>query len=144
MERIFYFNKPPSNTPTEKMPDGPLTGNGDIGVAVGCEKPGELLFCLGKNDLWNSDSRWETPGTRSYGILSVRCPQGAGKFRAEQHLSDGTILAELSAEWGSIQVKTKVLRNSNLILQDITCMRGNCRVHVDLRHSSRGKTFRPE
>lgn len=139
MNRILYFNTPPSLTPTEKVPDGPLTGNGDIGVAVGCPQPGELHFYLGKNDLWNSDSRWETPGARGYGALVIRCPQGAGKFRAEQHLADGTIIAELSAQWGAIRVETKVLRHTGLILQTISCLRGKCRIHVDLRHTSRGE-----
>lgn len=69
MNHTFCFSKPPSLTPTEKVPDGPLTGNGDIGVAVGCPQPGELHFHLGKNDLWNSDSRWETPEPGAMALL---------------------------------------------------------------------------
>lgn len=142
MNRIFYFNEPPKRTPYDKMPDGPLSGNGDIGLALGCPEPDRLSFYLSKNDIWNSDSRWETPGIRGYGILSIRCPEGAGSFYAEQHLRSGTIVARLSGEWGEIQVDTMVLRNTNLIVQKISCLRalyGTTRIHVDLCHTSRGE-----
>lgn len=47
----FVMTEPPRRIPTEQIPDAPLLGNGDIGVAIGgtCERP---TFFFGKNDFW--------------------------------------------------------------------------------------------
>lgn len=47
------FSSFPVKTPTAGEPDGPLFGNGDIGVVAG--GTGEALtFWLSKNDFWSS------------------------------------------------------------------------------------------
>jgi hypothetical protein len=48
------FARPPRNVPTNLMPDGPLLGNGDLGVVLS-GPPEEQRFHIGKNDFWYSE-----------------------------------------------------------------------------------------
>lgn len=142
MLNTLFFDTPPVLTPCSKVPDGPLAGNGDIGLALGCPQPGELHLYLGKNDLWNSYSHWETPGMRGFGALAVRCPQAAGGYRAEQSLADAAVTAILSDPEAELSVRSTALRETNLILQEITCRKGKGRVCVDFFLTTRAEEVR--
>ena len=81
------FNQIPIQTPDPKVPDDPLCGNEDIGVAVAASlEKGCVDFYLGKNDLWNALSIWETPGMRSYGFLRFTAQGDFDRYRAQQRL----------------------------------------------------------
>ena len=57
------ITQPPQNVPTPIMVDGPLMGNGDVGVTVG--GPAECLdFYLSKNDFWYQAHVGETEEQR--------------------------------------------------------------------------------
>lgn len=43
------WSTPPSNTPTNKVPDGAICGNGDIGMVWG-GTPDKQVFYFSKND----------------------------------------------------------------------------------------------
>ena len=70
------FTAPPQQVPTRGMPDGPLLGNGDVGVVLA--GPPELqAFYIGKNDFWTrhpSDARVINVGRLE---LSIPALQGA-------------------------------------------------------------------
>jgi hypothetical protein len=51
----IVFNSPPGQVPTNGMPDGPLLGNGDVGVVM-AGSPEEQRFWIGKNDFWRRSS----------------------------------------------------------------------------------------
>ena len=52
-EHIAIFTSPPSRVPTRGMPDGPLLGNGDVGVVL-AGPPEAQTFYLGKwRDFWS-------------------------------------------------------------------------------------------
>jgi len=141
-QHTLSFNSPPVNTPCNKVPDGPLTGNGDIGLVLAYPKPGTLRFYIGKNDLWNSYSHWETPGARGYGALSVSCPQASGSYRAEQSLAEATVTVTLTGSETDLTVRALVLRETNLILLEMTCIRGKARVTTDFFHTTRAEDVR--
>ncbi|MCY2930626.1 MAG: hypothetical protein NTV86_14235 [Planctomycetota bacterium] len=75
------YDKPPSQTPTTKIPDGPLLGNGDVGVALG-GPPEELRLFISKADFWRTQGPPKCPNTaagpRQLGqiVLSTPPPQG--------------------------------------------------------------------
>ncbi|MGX5818917.1 glycosyl hydrolase family 95 catalytic domain-containing protein [Chitinophaga lutea] len=49
----FTLHSPPSRTPTGKVPDAALAGNGDIGLTFG-GSPDKLQLYFGKNDFWRA------------------------------------------------------------------------------------------
>ncbi|MCW1923841.1 hypothetical protein OKA05_14835 [Luteolibacter arcticus] len=51
-KHAIIFGKPAARVPTAGMTDGPLLGNGDIGV-VQAGSPDLLSFHIGKNDFWS-------------------------------------------------------------------------------------------
>lgn len=137
-KHTLIFQEPPACTPCDKVPDGPLLGNGDIGVAVSAQPElGRIGFHIGKNDIWNSYSHWETPGIRSYGALYLDCPQAAGSYRAEQHLADASVNVFLDGKEAALCVSSAVLRKTGLILQEIHCTKGTARIHLELVHTNR-------
>jgi hypothetical protein len=50
-KHVAIFAKPPQHVPTRGMVDGPLLGNGDVGVVL-AGPPDAQQFHLGKNDFW--------------------------------------------------------------------------------------------
>lgn len=136
---MLRFDAPPVHTPCDKLPDGPLLGNGDIGVAVSAApQEGKLRFHIGKNDLWNSYSHWETPGMRSYGVLELTLLQAGGTYRAAQHLADASVSVVLEGQEASVEVSTTVLRKTGLMVQSILCAEGSVEIGVGLTHTNRG------
>ena len=135
------FDRPPRRTPCSQVPDGPLCGNGDIGVAAAAApEQGTVDFYLGKNDIWNSLSVGETPGMRCYGFLRFSCPGDFKNFRARQRIDNAELEITLSgpdAEW---KITCVVLRGTNLILNGITAVRGHLPIEAELFHTHRDET----
>jgi hypothetical protein len=64
------FTSPPRMVPTQKTPDAPLAGNGDIGLTMG-GSPDQLCFYLGKNDFWRAYPVYPGGGIALPGVLTV-------------------------------------------------------------------------
>jgi alpha-L-fucosidase 2 len=95
------FASPPILIPTRKVPDAPLLGNGDLGVAIGCvierqkyfglgepgggnvnirpvavtNAPERYRFYISKNDFWKSKNVYPNAHRlRSEGLMSLSRP----------------------------------------------------------------------
>lgn len=138
-ERLF--DKEPSATPSRKVPDGPLCGNGDIGIAVGAAAAlGTVDFYIGKNDIWNSYSYWDEAGMRGYGRLQLRARKmKEAAYHAKQDLRTATVTAGLSDHRAAFTVECKALRKTNLIVQRIHCDKGNLEFTISLIHTKRAE-----
>jgi alpha-L-fucosidase 2 len=104
------FNWPAEHVPSKRMADGPLLGNGDLGIALG-GLPDEQFFHIGKNDFWSVP----------VGALRLRIPalQDA-TYRQEQDLAQAEVRGEFTR--GKVQVKTRswVAASENLLVTEIT------------------------
>lgn len=69
----IIFTAPARYVPTDKMPDAPLLGNGDIGVTV-AGNPDSLSFYIGKNDFWGV----QTAAPMTVGKIQLVVPELAG------------------------------------------------------------------
>src|SRR4051794_29683425 len=49
------WSAPPTNTPSGKTVDGPLLGNGDVGVTIGGGID-DQTFYIGKNEFWTLEA----------------------------------------------------------------------------------------
>jgi hypothetical protein len=109
------FNTPPKNVPTPKTPDGPLAGNGDIGVTPG-GAPDSLTFYLGKNDFWRAYPVYPGGGIALPGGLTVLLPQlRSATYHAREILKEAAIENEFDKDSLHVAVHTWVTATRNTV-----------------------------
>jgi len=117
------FTRPPVVMPTRKVPDGPLLGNGDIGVAIGGvierlryfglgeeggakvtarttspqDCPETHRFYLSKNDFWKTKTVYPNAHPAPIGGIDISIPAlNGGAYRAEQVLETAEVVHTLT------------------------------------------------
>lgn len=112
------INAPPKLVPTQGMPDGPLMGNGDVGV-VAAGPANEQVYCIGKNDFWN-----RTPHRAlilAVGAVRLSIPSLAGaSYRQVQRMDIGEVQGEFAVGNVSLQTRTWVQADENLLITLLT------------------------
>ncbi|MEI6675075.1 MAG: glycoside hydrolase family 95-like protein [Verrucomicrobiota bacterium] len=112
------FTAPPVLMPTRKVPDGPLLGNGDVGVAIGgvlerqrqydhgadntastiipTSSPERHRFWIAKNDFWKTKAIYPNAHPCPIGGIDVTIPALVnGEYHAEQILESAEVLHTL-------------------------------------------------
>ena len=113
------FTVPPNHTPHTAAVDGPLLGNGDMGVAIG-GRPRQLTFWLSKNDFWRLKSRYGASGPRVFGAIRIAIPALLGAdYRAEQELYDAVTRARFSKGKAVVAVRAWVAARANLLVIEL-------------------------
>ena len=118
-KHVAVFVEPPKHIPTPGMPDGPLLGNGDVGVAL-AGAPEEQRFYIGKNDFWRRN-----PGDASIlsvGVVSLSIPalQGA-TYRQEQDLARAEVRGTFATDAVTLHTRSWVDANRNLLITSMRC-----------------------
>eukprot|EP01084_Bolivina_argentea_P005802 10949_1 len=111
---LGVWTVPPRNVPSSKEVDGPLLGNGDIGVVLGGKKNNILTFFIGKNDFWYFGAN-AGAGKNIMGLggINFTLPNNTNKnYRLEQHSDNGYILFNVSSITGNATVH----QNSNTLI----------------------------
>lgn len=67
---VSRWTEPPQHTPSVASVDGPLLGNGDMGVTLGPAEGG-VRFFLSKNDFWRFASPWPEGSPKVVGYLDI-------------------------------------------------------------------------
>ncbi len=119
MDYTAVFDAPPKNVPTKAMPDGPLLGNGDVGVVL-AGPPEAQRFHIGKNDFWTrhpGDARVITVGAVT---LSIPALQGAS-YRQEQDLTRAEVRGTFAKDGLTVRTRAWVDANANLLLTQVQC-----------------------
>ena len=110
------FTVPPVATPSRKIPDGPLLGNGDLGVTIGSvmerhrtigddgvpcpvgvtNSPERHRFWLSKNDFWKAKTIYPNAHPCPIGGIDVNIPALVnGQYHAEEILESAEVLHTL-------------------------------------------------
>jgi hypothetical protein len=119
------FTQPPSNVPTNRTPDGPLTGNGDIGLVIG-GTPDRLTFYIGKNDFWNAWPTYPDGGIAFPGGLTVNIPALEGASYAVESIFDQAyIRGRFEKDGLVVELKAWVAATENLIVLELRANRTN-------------------
>lgn len=116
------FTHPPRQVPTRGMPDGPLLGNGDVGVTL-AGPPEAQAFYLGKNDFWTrhrGDAKVINVGRLE---LSIPALQGAS-YRQEQDLARAEVRGTFTKGDVTVRTRSWVDANTNLLLTELHCEGG--------------------
>jgi alpha-L-fucosidase 2 len=119
MDYTAVFTAPPRAVPTSGMPDGPLLGNGDVGVVL-AGPPEAQTFYIGKNDFWT-----RTPGDAkviAVGRVELNIPamQGA-TYRQEQDLARAEVRGAFTKDGLTVHTRSWVDANENLLVTQVQC-----------------------
>ena len=118
MKYSAVFTEPPKNIPTYYMPDGPLLGNGDLGVALAGPAE-EQRFYIGKNDWWGYGDN-----TRAMPVggltLAIKELKGAS-YRQEQDLALAEVRGSFTNGEVAVQTRSFVDTHSNLLVTELKC-----------------------
>ncbi len=138
MNYTAVFDAPPKNVPTKAMPDGPLLGNGDVGVAM-AGPPEAQRFHIGKNDFWTrqpGDAKVITVGAVT---LSIPALQGA-RYRQEQDLAHAEVRGTFTKDGLTVRTRSWVDANANLLLTQVQCEGGPVTASVRLTSGPAGES----
>ena len=102
-KHVLAISQPPKDTPAAILPDGAITGNGDVTVTLGGTADRVRLH-IGKADFWKADGRVYTEhrgGISPLGLVDILLPHLAyadyqvGKYhpdRTRPYLPVGVLL----------------------------------------------------
>jgi hypothetical protein len=114
------FRKPPKLTPRDRSVDGPLLGNGDMGVVIG-GTPSKLQLYLCKNDFWRLQHQARESCPLPLGHLSIAVPglEGAS-YHVTQDLYTGTTKGVFEKGAGRVTVSAYVSARSNHLVLELS------------------------
>ena len=109
------MTQPPQHVPSGAVVDGPILGNGDLGIAIG-GPPEEQRFYFGKNDFW---SQQESP--MSVGGLALSIPDLAGaSYRQEQDLLNAEVRGTFTKGNLTVHLRTWTAATENLAVTEMS------------------------
>jgi hypothetical protein len=113
---VGTFDSAPRDTPNGKMPDGPVTGNGDLGLTLG-GNPNQLKFYLGKSDFFGVLNGKVMP----VGSLQLNIPELQGaSYHMEQAIAHGTLSGKFTASGGAeLSLKAWIAKSQNLLVLEL-------------------------
>lgn len=125
------FTTPPKKVPAAKTPDGPLAGNGDIGLSLG-GKPDKLCFYLGKNDFWRAYPVYPGGGIALPGWLEVNISALKGAdYYAEQVMDKALIKGRFTKAGLKVAMDAWVSATANTVVLDFKASKA-CAINVRL------------
>ncbi|MBB5437876.1 hypothetical protein HDC92_001550 [Pedobacter sp. AK017] len=114
------FTAAPQKVPTAKTPDGPLAGNGDIGLTLG-GNPDNLCFYLGKNDFWRAYPVYPGGGIALPGWLELNISALKGAdYYAEQVQDKAFIKGEFTKNDLKVIMDAWVSATANTVVASFT------------------------
>ena len=132
-KHVGIFTHPPRSVPTRGMPDGPLLGNGDVGVTL-AGPPEAQVFYIGKNDFWTRTPANAKVINVGRVELSIPALQGAS-YRQEQDMARAEVRGMFTKGGVTVRTRSWVDANTNLLLTELLC-EGNEPVNVSVRAAS--------
>ena len=118
-KHTFVMTQPPQHVPTGTVVDGPILGNGDLGVALG-GPPEDQRFYFGKNDFW---SQQQSP--MSVGGVALSIPDLAGaSYRQEQDLSKAEVRGTFTKGSSTVHLRTWVGATENVMVTEMSLAGG--------------------
>ena len=116
-KHVAIFDKPPQHVPTPGMVDGPLLGNGDVGVVL-AGPPEAQQFHLGKNDFW----RRHDASIMAVGSIRLDAPALAGaSYHQEQDMAHGEVRGTFSKDLLTVRTRSWVSAEENLLVTSLRC-----------------------
>lgn len=113
------FDTRPEYTPTDKTPDAPLAGNGDIGLTM-CPAADKVRFYIAKNDFWKSVESYPHGGIALPGWLDLSSSEICeGEYHAEQLPGSAEIRASFTTPQNVLHITAWVAATDNKIVLEL-------------------------
>ncbi|TFG50562.1 MAG: hypothetical protein E4H40_01080 [Candidatus Brocadiia bacterium] len=127
------FNSPPVNVPTNKVPDGPLLGNGDVGVVISGD-PELQRFWVSKNDFWMAkEGNHRAGGPKLFGGIDIRILALRGaKYYVEQSVYEPAVTATFTTKDSTVTMRSWLPDSENLIFIELSVTGMAVSVEADL------------
>ena len=114
------FTQPPQKIPTPLVPDGPVAGNGDVGIVIG-GKPEFQTFYISKVDFWKAKRGYPEGGVCLPGGLNISVPElKDASFYAEQVIATGTIKEVFKKDGIELQFSTFIPSGDNSVIIEMS------------------------
>lgn len=127
--QTVVMTEPPRHVPSGTVVDGPVMGNGDVGVAIG-GPPQEQRFYIGKNDFWSQ--LVQDPMTVGGVQLSIPALEGAS-YREEEDLLNAEVRGAFTKAGITVRTSSWVAATENLLVTELKLESGaNVEVHATL------------
>ena len=121
-EHILTISQPASNIPSKGMPDGAITGNGDV-VAILDGTSDRVRIHIGKSDFWKADFRVHQDycgGLSPLGFVEILLPHMAyADYKVEQNIDGGFIKLSLKDGRFDAGVKITVCAEQNTVIIEL-------------------------
>lgn len=139
------FTAPPERVPSAKTVDGPIIGNGDVGVVIS-GPPEAQRFWISKNDFWKAKPHWPNSKPCVVGWIDIKFPQLRGlrrdrlgkAYSVEQRLYDAEVQTTLRRGDVTITIRSWVAATENLLVIELVSDGGwlneerELELHVDV------------
>ncbi len=113
------FTSPPERVPTTKTVDGPILGNGDVGVVVS-GPPEAQRFWISKNDFWKAKPHWPYSMPCVIGWIDIKLPQfGGASYEVEQVLYEGETHSVFRKGDVTLEMRSWVAATENLLVIEL-------------------------
>lgn len=126
------FTQRPQQVPSNKVVDGPIIGNGDVGVVVSGE-PEQQRFWISKNDFWKAKRMFPNGSPCLLGGIDIHIPSlKNGSYYCEQRLYEAEIRSTFQSGTSSVSTRSWVAASQNLLVIELSCEGEPVPVSVDL------------
>ena len=126
-KHVVVMTSPPQLVPSGRVVDGPILGNGDLGIAIGGPAE-EQRFYFGKNDFWSQQA-----SPMSVGGLSLRIPElASAAYRQEQDLANAEVRGTFSKPGLTVRMRTWAAATENLAIMELAAEGGSASVAASL------------
>lgn len=126
------FTSPPSRSPTDKVVDGPLMGNGDLGATVS-GNPESQRFWISKCDFWKAKAGHGHGSPMLIGGIDIHIPNLINAtYHAEQFLYEPEIRFAFKSGNTTVIMHSWVAALENLLVIELACAGKTVPVEVNL------------
>ncbi len=126
------FTEPPHKIPSNYHVDGPLLGNGDVGVVL-AGPPEKLQFLFSKNDFWKSKPGYPDGGPRPIGGISLSAPWMRGAtYQVATELLTAELHGTFSTSSATLNLHAWLAADSNIMIIELTAATGPVELGADL------------
>ncbi len=116
MRHIAVIKSPPQRSGKESIPDGAITGNGDLAVILGNADKGLRIF-LSKTDVWYAVEKESEGGLRPVGYIDIRIPSALYKnYLVEQDMDSAVLRCSFSSARKKLDIEIRVATDENAVL----------------------------
>ncbi len=114
-QHVGVFTVPPRRVPHELVADGPILGNGDVGVVLG-GPPEQQTWHIGKNDFWSYSLR----RILTVGGVTMNAPVLAGaSYRQEQDIARAEVRGAFVKDASTLQTRSWMAATENLMVAEL-------------------------